>query len=119
LRRILADENIPLPTIRRLRAMGHAVLSIAEHFPGIADEEVLARAIAEGAVLLTLDSDFGELVFRRGAPAPPGVLHCRFLPTHPEEIADRLAALPSAAWSGYTSVMQERVRNRPFPVQSE
>jgi predicted nuclease of predicted toxin-antitoxin system len=32
------------------------------------DEEILARALAEGRVLVTLDKDFGELAVLRGLP---------------------------------------------------
>jgi predicted nuclease of predicted toxin-antitoxin system len=32
--------------------------------PGISDDEVLALANHEGAILITADKDFGELVFR-------------------------------------------------------
>ncbi len=38
---------------------------LAEMQPGIADDEVLALANRETAVLLTADRDFGELVFRQ------------------------------------------------------
>jgi len=34
--------------------------------PGISDETVLDMANREEAVLLTVDKDFGELVFRQG-----------------------------------------------------
>ena len=33
-------------------------------YPGIPDDEVLALANREGAILITADKDFGELVFR-------------------------------------------------------
>jgi predicted nuclease of predicted toxin-antitoxin system len=35
---------------------------------------VFALARAEGRVLLTFDKDFGELAFRRGLQAAPGVI---------------------------------------------
>jgi predicted nuclease of predicted toxin-antitoxin system len=38
--------------------------------PSIADEEVLQQANALGAVLLTADKDFGELVFRQSSYTP-------------------------------------------------
>lgn len=34
--------------------------------PGISDDLVLDRANARGALLITADKDFGELVFRQG-----------------------------------------------------
>jgi hypothetical protein len=47
-----------------LRQEGHQVWYVVEMEPGIADEEVLALANREGAILITADKDFGELVFR-------------------------------------------------------
>jgi len=61
----LADENVDLPIIARLRELGYAVQSIAEDCPGVDDTWVLQCAFAREAVLLTEDKDFGELVFRR------------------------------------------------------
>ena len=51
-----------------LEAHGHDVLWAGawEHDPG--DEEVLAKAYAEGRVLVTLDKDFGEWVVVRDRP---------------------------------------------------
>ncbi len=63
---LLADEGVDRPIVEQLRQDGHHVLYIAEMSPGIDDEVILAQANAESALLLTLDKDFGELVFRQG-----------------------------------------------------
>jgi predicted nuclease of predicted toxin-antitoxin system len=63
---LLADEGIDLPIVKRLRLDGHEVISIAEQSPGVDDDTVLRRANSTRSLLLTLDKDFGELVFRRG-----------------------------------------------------
>lgn len=63
---LLADEGVDRPIVERLRQEGHTVLYIAEMSPGIADDTILAQANATYALLLTLDKDFGELVFRQG-----------------------------------------------------
>jgi predicted nuclease of predicted toxin-antitoxin system len=62
---IVADENVDKQIVDRLRADGHNVLYIAELDPGIDDDAVLAKSRQSGAVLLTADKDFGELVFRQ------------------------------------------------------
>jgi len=59
----VADENIPALLIEALRAIGCSVVSISETRPRIPDSAVLAEAFARGAILLTADKDFGELVF--------------------------------------------------------
>ena len=42
--RFLANENIPLPSIRLLRQAGYDITAIIEDSPGIPDTSVLARA---------------------------------------------------------------------------
>lgn len=63
---LLCDEGVDRPIVERLRREGHDVLYVAELEPGIPDGEVLRRANANNALLVTLDKDFGELVFRLG-----------------------------------------------------
>jgi predicted nuclease of predicted toxin-antitoxin system len=70
--RLCANENIAEDCVIRLRQSGHDVLWIREAAPGSADSDVLARALAEGRLLITFDKDFGELVSRRGAKAGVG-----------------------------------------------
>ena len=41
----LADENLPLETIRQLKTNGIDILSIKEIAPGAADEEVLSISV--------------------------------------------------------------------------
>jgi len=63
--KFLADESIDRPIVERLRQDGHQVLYVAELGPGMPDDEVLGLANRETALLLTVDKDFGEMVFRR------------------------------------------------------
>ena len=63
--KLLADENLDLSVVARLREAGHQVLAVAEMEPGISDDVVLDRANAEAATLVTEDKDFGELAFRQ------------------------------------------------------
>ncbi len=62
---ILADESVDRQTVDRLRQDQHRVWYVAEMQPGVPDDEVLELANREGAILLTADRDFGELVFRQ------------------------------------------------------
>lgn len=63
--KILVDEGVDLLIVERLRQGCHQVRYVAEMEPGISDEVVLDLANLEGAILLTADKDFGELVFRQ------------------------------------------------------
>jgi predicted nuclease of predicted toxin-antitoxin system len=75
--RFLADESCDFAVVRALRAAGHAVTVVGEVAPGASDEKVIATAVREGAVLLTEDKDFGQLVFAERR-ATGGVLFIRF-----------------------------------------
>ncbi|WP_420456469.1 DUF5615 family PIN-like protein [Rubrivirga sp.] len=74
--RFVADESVDGPIVRALRDAGHSVEYVAERSAGLSDSDVLARAQTLAALLLTADSDFGELVFRQGR-AHSGVLLLR------------------------------------------
>ena len=60
----LIDESVDAPIAARLVLDGHTTTCVWELWPGISDDEVLAKANQEQAILITADKDFGELVFR-------------------------------------------------------
>ena len=91
--KLLANENIPLDSVRSLRSGGHDVVSISERSPGISDEDVIRIARAENRIIVTFDRDYGELVFRRGSPPPAGILYLRFVPNDPSEVATYVSRL--------------------------
>jgi len=62
--RLLADEGVEARIVERLRFEGHDVEYVAELAPGITDDDVLEGANSGQRVLVTVDKDFGELVFR-------------------------------------------------------
>jgi len=116
--RFLADENVPGPVVAALRERGHDVLWIKESMSGAADSVVLALAQAEKRVVITNDTDFGELAFRFGLPAGCGVVLIRIEWTAPE--ADNEIVVVALAsrndWSGVFAVVErDRVRIRPLP----
>ena len=75
--KLLANENVAADVVSALRADGHDGVWIKEVGRGSTNEVVLAMALAENRVLLTFDKDFGELAFRLGRPATPGVILLR------------------------------------------
>lgn len=116
--RILANENFPQVAVLALRGAGHDVLWARTEMPGASDEDVMARAAAEQRLLVTFDTGFGELVYRRGLPPACGVVVFRLAIPSPELAADRtLGVLQSRTdWEGQFAVVQEtRVRLRPLP----
>lgn len=72
--KFLANENFPFPGIHTLRKAGFYVKSISEDCPGITDEEVMGVAVEEDLIILTFDSDYGELIFKYALTNPPSVV---------------------------------------------
>lgn len=115
---LVADENISGITIRLLRARGLDVLSVGEMHPSLRDEEVLELARARQRWLVTFDRDYGDLIFNRHLPPPPGIVYLHFLPRTPEEPAGRiLEALEKFAGTAAFVVVGRRtgMRMRPLP----
>jgi predicted nuclease of predicted toxin-antitoxin system len=62
----VADGSVDGPVVDQFRQDGHVVEYVAEMDPGVDDDEVLTLSNQLGAPLLTVDKDFGELVYRLG-----------------------------------------------------
>ncbi len=91
--KLLVDSCVAGAVTRRLRADGHDVLAMVEHPPDPGDAAILARAVAEDRIIVTIDSDFGTLVFRDGATRV-GVL--RLLERRAAPQTERASALVAA-----------------------
>ena len=73
---IFADHDVYAATVRFLRDLGHDVVTAAERaMAQSADADLLATAMAEGRLIVTLDRDYGRLVFRGALGA--GVIYLR------------------------------------------
>lgn len=117
--RLLADENFPGMAVDALRSRGHDVTWIRTDAPGTRDPGVLARAEAEGRLLITFDKDFGELAFRARLAASAGIVLFRLPPSSPSEVASvAIRALEGRDdWAGHFSVVEEsRIRMTPLPT---
>jgi len=116
--RLLADENIPLETVRALRSAGHDVYSATEAGPGAADVSHIARANREDRLIVTFNRDFGELTVRGQTKATGGVLLLRMTPRSAEHVTEFLTALfarSDVKWAGQLSVADEKhLRQRPI-----
>ena len=73
---ILVDVSVGDAVTRALRQAGHDVASVTEIDARMSDSTILQRAMTEQRLVLTMDKDFGELVYRSGA-AHAGVLLLR------------------------------------------
>ncbi len=120
--KILADEGVDRPIVERLRQSNHHVWYVAEMEPGISDNFVLDLANQEGAILLTADKDFGELVFRQGR-ITKGVILIRLAgisPIRKAEIVDSvLSAHGGEMEQVFTVITPGAVRIRHQATKSE
>jgi predicted nuclease of predicted toxin-antitoxin system len=116
--KFLANENFPFPSIQHLRKAGYEVVSILEDDPGIADYEVIVRAIIEELIILTFDKDYGEIIFNSGKEKPPAVVFFRFKGNHPEIggkiLIDLLENEKLEIENKFTVIEEENVRQRSY-----
>jgi predicted nuclease of predicted toxin-antitoxin system len=66
--RFLVDRCAGRRLAEWLRAQGHDVVESQQRGPDPGDRELLQWAASEGRILITIDTDFGELVFLEEAP---------------------------------------------------
>lgn len=60
---IIADENIPVLIIEKLRLANIETFSVFDNLRGISDKEIIEFAQNPPKIILTEDKDFGDLVF--------------------------------------------------------
>jgi predicted nuclease of predicted toxin-antitoxin system len=104
--------------IARLRESQHDVLWIREAAPGSSDADVIQRALAEDRLLITLDKDFGELVFRSGRKESRGIVLLRISQGSASAVAERVTAVLASRddWAGHFSVVDNfAIRMRRLP----
>jgi predicted nuclease of predicted toxin-antitoxin system len=97
----VADEGVERQIIDAIRAAGHQVEAIAAVAPGSSDADVLDRAVESDRILLTLDKDFGALVYERRA-------------AHAGVVLIRLSARPSEKARRVVEVLREHEAELPF-----
>ena len=110
----IADENIPRTSVRLLRSAGYDVLSISEDFSSLIDEEILNLGNKTGRIIITLDRDFGNLIFKRKITCLTGVVFLRLGSTTPREpgelILSYLSSSPDIFTARFSVVDRARIR---------
>jgi predicted nuclease of predicted toxin-antitoxin system len=111
----LADAGVERPVVEHLRKEGYTIYYVGEMQPGLSDDMVLDLSNQVGAVLLTLDKDFGELVFRQ-ARITAGVVLIRLFGLSPLEkanvVADVIELHASEIAGSFTVITRSAVRIR-------
>ena len=115
---LLANENFPVPALRKLREKGVDVVSVTEAMPAATDAEVMQHARETVRWVITFDRDYGELVFKRGLEPPPAIVYLRQEPYPPDRPAELVLALlsdPGVAEGCMLVVTERGIRRRQFP----
>jgi predicted nuclease of predicted toxin-antitoxin system len=66
--RFIVDECTGTSVAKWLREQGHEVFSVFDDAKGSTDDEILKKAASEGWILVTIDKEFGEMIFRKRQP---------------------------------------------------
>ena len=116
--KFLLDVNVGSTIAHALTKLGHNVIRMALVDPTALDLDILERAVSEGRIIITYDSDFSELVYRYGGLQPPAIIYIRFEPENISDVLPRLLPLLDLAVleRHMTVIGPETIRRRPFPV---
>jgi predicted nuclease of predicted toxin-antitoxin system len=123
--KFLLDENQSPQIARLLVGAGHDAIHVRDvHLRTSLDIEVLAAARHDGRVLISGDTDFGELLAISNAAGPSIVLLRRQGQRRADEIASlilaNLDAITSDLESGAVVVFDdERIRIRRLPLRPD
>lgn len=111
------DENVSRRIAERLARDGHTVVHGQDVALGKPDTDVLALAQSLGAIVVTEDTDFGELVMRLHLPSV-GVILLRLSgmarAAQPDFISHVIAANAPTLPNSFTVMTPSSVRSRPL-----
>jgi predicted nuclease of predicted toxin-antitoxin system len=116
--RWMVDECVHGYIVQKLKTSGHDVVLVTDIFPSSDDEPILSLARDEHRILLTQDSDFGEMIFRGRFSGAAGIVFLR-LRMHPVDLVwQRLKMvideLGEKLVGHYVVISAGRVRSRPL-----
>jgi predicted nuclease of predicted toxin-antitoxin system len=123
--RLLFDANLSPKVVTRARSEGHEAVHVADvGLLTASDEAILAHAATSGQVIVSADTDFGELLAVSRASRPSVVLLRSADHLTPDQQADLLLAnLPAVAaeleTGAVVSIARGRLRVRPLPVRRD
>ncbi len=115
--KILANENIPLSSVRYLIQQGFDIIHVGDDFSGITDVEVIELAEKENRLIITLDRDYGELIFKKGLQPPAGVIYLRFqeyTPDMPGQLIKELLSDKSLQFHNRLTVVDNKSLRQRF-----
>ena len=120
--RILVDECLSQAVADLLRELGHDAIHVGDRkLLGHSDPEVMRCALDEARVLVSADTDFGELLARSNAALPSVVLLRRTVHAPSDQattIDEVLGLVADELHAGAMVVVSnDRIRVRPLPIR--
>ncbi|WP_286674192.1 DUF5615 family PIN-like protein [Nocardioides sp. LMS-CY] len=120
--RFLVDECLSTRTTELLGAAGHDVAHVQDRgLQGHVDDEVLELALTERRILISADTDFGEILARSGADLPSLILFRQGNRSVEHRVDTLLANLAEVADDLVTGAVvvfaDDRIRVRRLPLR--
>jgi predicted nuclease of predicted toxin-antitoxin system len=115
--KFLADESFPAYAITMLEQRGHDIIWAVKEYPGASDIRLLKEASEHNRIILTLDKDFSDLVFRFKLPLTFGIILFRGRIKSLKIFADFAVDVIDSRddWMGNFSLVERtRIRMRPL-----
>lgn len=117
--KFLLDESVEFRIAVYLRENDFDVVTIAEEFPSIPDEQVLHIAYKKKRILITNDKGFGELIFKENQRSHGVILIRMPFATLQEKLA-RLNLVLSSDTSSlnrlFTTITGKSIRPKRLPI---
>ncbi|HWB48057.1 MAG TPA: DUF5615 family PIN-like protein [Stellaceae bacterium] len=120
--KFLVDNALSPIVAERLRREGYDAVHVRDyHLQTDPDDLILARALTEGRILVSADTDFAMLLAQNGESAPSIVIFRRGTTRHPDRQADillaNLASIEQPLQEGAVVVIEDtRIRVRQLPI---
>jgi predicted nuclease of predicted toxin-antitoxin system len=116
--RFLADAHISVEMVAMIRGLGHDCLDASAIPLRMPDVDVLRMAAGDDRVVVTVDKDFGELVFVHAIACPGVVLIRVALADETARVAHVRSVWPtvlSRLPGSFVTITTSGVRARPMP----
>jgi predicted nuclease of predicted toxin-antitoxin system len=118
----LLDMGLSVRVTEWLRTQGHDAVHLREEgLQTLEDDEIFAKAAAEGRVVLTFDLDFGEIAAVSGSRIV-SIIILRLNSARAEYVIKRLSAVlpmvgPALVAGSIVTIEDSRHRIRSLPIQ--